>query len=30
LLLFGAQIIAQYERFGLEPTGAPKQPIKTG
>jgi len=30
LLLFGAQVIAQYERFGLEPQDAPKQPIKTG
>jgi YihY family inner membrane protein len=29
LLLFGAQVISQYERFGLEPTGAPQQEIKT-
>ncbi|WP_345816380.1 YihY/virulence factor BrkB family protein [Paraburkholderia sp. PREW-6R] len=30
LLLFGAQVISQYERFGLEPTRAPQPQIKTG
>jgi len=30
LLLFGAQVISQYERFGLEPAGAPAPTIKTG
>jgi YihY family inner membrane protein len=30
LLLFGAQVISQYERFGLEPTQAPQPDIKTG
>ncbi len=30
LLLFGAQVISQYERFGLEPPDAPQPRIKTG
>jgi YihY family inner membrane protein len=30
LLLFGAQVISQYERFGLEPLEAPQPEIKTG
>ena len=30
LLLFGAQVISQYERFGLEPPEAPQPEIKTG
>ncbi|MEX3810982.1 YihY/virulence factor BrkB family protein [Paraburkholderia sp. BR13439] len=30
LLLFGAQVISQYERFGTEPLDAPQPKIKTG
>ncbi|NML35447.1 YihY/virulence factor BrkB family protein [Paraburkholderia antibiotica] len=30
LLLFGAQVISQYERFGREPLDAPQPTIKTG
>ncbi|MBB5463950.1 YihY family inner membrane protein [Paraburkholderia sp. Clong3] len=30
LLLFGAQVISQYERFGHEPLDAPQPRIKTG
>ncbi|MBB5446636.1 MULTISPECIES: YihY/virulence factor BrkB family protein [unclassified Paraburkholderia] len=30
LLLFGAQVISQYERFGREPLDAPQPKIKTG
>lgn len=30
LLLFGAQVISQYERFGHEPLEAPQPEIKTG
>jgi YihY family inner membrane protein len=30
LLLFGAQVISQYERFGREPLQAPQPAIKTG
>ena len=30
LLLFGAQVISQYERFGHEPVQAPQPEIKTG
>ena len=30
LLLFGAQVISQYERFGLEPLQAPQPKIETG
>jgi hypothetical protein len=29
LLLFGAQVISQYERFGREPLHAPQPEIKT-
>jgi YihY family inner membrane protein len=30
ILLLGAQVIAEYERIGLEPVGKPAEPMRTG
>jgi YihY family inner membrane protein len=30
LLLFGAQVISEYERIGRDPEGAPPKPLRTG